>query len=169
MKLRVLWRASILTSPKALLIVPQATAVKYFSNVFLTPRTINPVTDLLSYYAFKASQPVSDNIDLEILADLCQEFLIQQDVGETSETRFPEHLIVQLLEAAIRHESQSLFELVCSNIEVSMSPQFFTWAVSKLKGSTLPFTRLSSTSVTPCPVVRSILLTVVVSIIPFSP
>ncbi|KAI1374041.1 hypothetical protein F4677DRAFT_461632 [Hypoxylon crocopeplum] len=127
----------------AFLMVPQSTTVTYFSDVFLRNGNIDPVADMLEYFSSKCIESGGDEKSFEILTRLCEDFLPQQDTKVDSRIKFSERVIAKVLEAAIRFQSRGLFELACNNIEVKLSPQFFSWIASKLEGSNLSLTMLS--------------------------
>ncbi|KAI5920063.1 hypothetical protein F4810DRAFT_455023 [Camillea tinctor] len=126
----------------ALVIVPLSTTASFLSNFKLNDETISGANSLVTHFASKCKAPGSRNRSLEILTKLCSELFPQQNSQAWNAAKFPEETIAQVLEVAVRTQDPSLFDTVCKNIEVDLSPQFFTWISEKTRESSLPFTTL---------------------------
>ncbi|KAI1642049.1 uncharacterized protein F4817DRAFT_353983 [Daldinia loculata] len=126
----------------ALLIVPQATMSTYILSNFLKAGDMNPVADLLEYFSSRCNVLASDGMYFETLADLCGYFFSQRKAKTYFKMELPEPTIAKVLQVALLFQDRSLFELVCNNIEVNLSPQFFSWIAVKLQGSGLSLTTL---------------------------
>ncbi|OTB07528.1 hypothetical protein M426DRAFT_239806 [Hypoxylon sp. CI-4A] len=57
---------------------------------------------------------------------------------------FTEQTIVKVFDVAIRYQNRELYERVCLNCEVKLSPQFFSWISARVRESNLPLNMLGS-------------------------
>ncbi|KAI0117361.1 hypothetical protein F4814DRAFT_416021 [Daldinia grandis] len=126
----------------ALLIVPQATILTYVLSNFLEAGDVSPIADLLEYFSSKCNVPATDGTYFEALADLCGHFISQRQTRAYLKMGLPEPTIANVLQAALLFQDRGLFELICNNIEVNLSPQFFSWVAVKLQGLELSLTTL---------------------------
>ncbi|KAI0890525.1 uncharacterized protein GGS22DRAFT_14696 [Annulohypoxylon maeteangense] len=128
----------------ALLMVPQATTVTYFTQNSKA-RDDYTAADLLEYFSSKCARSGGDDGFLNTLTSLCKLFFPPKGVKSNSRMDIPEPSIVKILDAAIICQSQYLFDLICNNNEANLSPKFFLWVLARLRGSSmLPFTTLIS-------------------------
>ncbi|KAI1457431.1 hypothetical protein F4805DRAFT_178775 [Annulohypoxylon moriforme] len=126
----------------ALLIVPQATTVAYFTDS-LKDRDDYTAADLLDYFSSKCTEHADDDGVLKTLTSFCEIFFPPKDVKSNSRMDIPEPVIVKILETAIIRQSKSLFNLVWNNNETDLSPKFFSWILARLRESLmLPLTTL---------------------------
>ncbi|KAI1213966.1 uncharacterized protein F4807DRAFT_207206 [Annulohypoxylon truncatum] len=116
----------------ALLIVPQATTVTYFTENSKA-RDDYTATDLLEYFSLKCAESRSDDGFLKTLTSMCEIFFPSKDVQSKSRMDIPEPIIVKIFEVAMSRQSQPLFNLVWNNNEAELSPQFFLWILAKLR------------------------------------
>ncbi|KAI1660216.1 hypothetical protein F4813DRAFT_351324 [Daldinia decipiens] len=126
----------------ALLIVPQATMSTYVLSNLLEAGDVKPVADLLEYFSSRCNVPASDGMYFQTLADLCGYFFSQRKAKTYSKMELLEPTIAKVLQVALLFQDRGLFELVCNNIEVNLSSQFFSWIAVKLQGSELSLTAL---------------------------
>ncbi|KAI1493161.1 hypothetical protein F5X96DRAFT_623220 [Biscogniauxia mediterranea] len=126
----------------ALAIVPQSMIGSFLSNFTLEDETMPEGNNMLTYFASKCKVSDSDVRSLEILTKLCSELFPQQNSGAWNAVRFPEETIARVLEVALQTQNSGLFETVCKNIEIDLSPQFFAWVAEIARGTSLPLTML---------------------------
>ncbi|KAI0600814.1 hypothetical protein F4775DRAFT_505857 [Biscogniauxia sp. FL1348] len=122
-----------------LAIVPQSMIASFLASFTLKHETILEGNSLIKHFASKCKVSGSDDRPWEILTKLCSELFPQQDSEACSDVKFPEETIARVLEVALRAQNQGLFETVCKNIEVDLSPQFFVWIAESARETSLPF------------------------------
>ncbi|KAI1504420.1 hypothetical protein F5X99DRAFT_40188 [Biscogniauxia marginata] len=125
-----------------LAIVPQSMTAFFLSNFPLKWSTVTESNDLITHFSTKCTTSDSDGYYLGILSELCLKLFPQQDTETEGIVKFPEETIAKVLEVATRARNLRLFEMICTNIKVDLSPQFFTWIAERMEGTGLPFKML---------------------------
>ncbi|KAK7941092.1 uncharacterized protein PG986_013479 [Apiospora aurea] len=108
----------------AALIIPKASLLEFLCELSLHDDRSSSVSQLVCYMAGKCSDLGNGQRHIHDLFELCTNL----STSPNQLRALNEGTITEVLQLAIRYSHARLFDLISSNIAITVSPSFFTWA-----------------------------------------
>ncbi|KAK8088882.1 hypothetical protein PG997_003843 [Apiospora hydei] len=118
----------------AALIIPKASLLEFFCELSLHDDRSSSVSQLVCYMAAKCSDLGNGQRYIHDLFELCTNLSISPNQLRA----LNEGTITEVLQLAIRYNHAQVFDLISSNIAITVSPKFFTWAGVHLRNVRWP-------------------------------